>query len=71
MDTLRKQFTSIWAVALIIAFLIGIYLTVLYPWINQWGLTAAQANQALPGVDTEPGTVITSSRGITIHALGQ
>ena len=55
--------------ALLAAFvLFAIYLSVLYPWMNRWGATAAEASLALPGDGTEPGLMITSTRAITINA---
>lgn len=66
-DKLRKVYNS-WTVLLLIAVLMVVYLTILVPWMNQWGVTDAEAKMVLPGDSVEPGTVTTSTRGVTIHA---
>jgi len=53
---------------IILISVITVYLVVLYPWMNRWGLTDAEVGMSLPGDDVETGTVITSTRGVTIHA---
>lgn len=68
MNALRKKFRKAWMILLVISILILIYLNTLYPWMNGWGLTATQAAMALPGDGTEPGTIITSTRGVIVNA---
>jgi hypothetical protein len=64
---LMKLYT-VWTVVLAIAILLGLYLSVLYPWINRWGARDAELTMTLPGDGTEPDAMITSTRAITIQA---
>jgi len=63
-----KKFYNPWTVLLIIAIFMVVYLSLLYPWMNRWGITDAEVTMALPGDGAEPGMVITSTRGVTVHA---
>lgn len=68
MNTLLRKLTNGWTVLVVIGILTVIYLSVLLPWMNRWGLTSAQASMPLPGDGTEPGFVITSTRGVVVDA---
>jgi H+/Cl- antiporter ClcA len=68
MNTLHKRLSNPWMILLVVGTLIFVYLRVLLPWMNRWGLTADQAIMSLPGDGTEPGTVITSTRGLVVNA---
>jgi hypothetical protein len=57
-----------WLVIAIVAIFGVLYLSILYPWLNHWGLTDSEANISLPGDHAMNGWVITSTRGVTIHA---
>jgi hypothetical protein len=63
-----KKYFNIWTVLLITALVMGIYHTVIYPWMNRWGVTDAEVNMVLPGDGTEKDWIVTSTRGITIQA---
>ena len=63
-----KQYYNPWTVLLISAIFMVVYLSLLYPWMTRWGITDAEVMMALPGDGAEPGTVITSTRGVTVHA---
>ena len=63
-----QRLYNLWAVLIIVAIFSALYLTVLYPWMNRWGLTDAQARMPLPGDDAVKGVVATSTRGVMIHA---
>jgi hypothetical protein len=62
------KYYNIWTALAIFILFLAVYHFTFYPWMNQWGLTNAQAGMALPGDGTEAGTVIASTRGVTIHA---
>ncbi len=68
MNTIFKKSYNSWTVLLIVAVFITVYLSVLYPWINRWGITDAEVTMTLPGDGAAPGRVTTSTRGVTIHA---
>jgi hypothetical protein len=63
-----KKFINGWTALVAALVLIAIYLSVLYPWMNGWGATGADAGLALPGDGTEANRIIASTRAITIHA---
>jgi hypothetical protein len=62
-----KKFTNARSVLAIVIVFSVVYLAYLYPEINRWGLTAAEETLALPGDGAEPGKLITSTRGVTVH----
>lgn len=64
---LRKLY-SWWMVVAVVAIFGVLYLNVLYPWMNRWGMTGNEAALSLPGNGAVDGVVATSTRGITIHA---
>jgi hypothetical protein len=68
MATLLRKYYNPWTVLLAIGIFLALYLSVLYPWMSRWGITDAEVSMPLPGDKTETGTVITSTRGTTIHA---
>ncbi len=68
MDAFLRKYYRPWPVLLAIAILLALYLTVLYPWLIRWGVTDAELGMPLLGDRTEPGTVVTSTRGVTINA---
>jgi hypothetical protein len=63
-----KKYYNVWTVLIVIAIFVMVYVSVLYPWMNRWGITDAEITMVLPGDGADPGTVITSTRGVTIHA---
>jgi len=63
-----KKSEMTWPILAFIAVLSVIYINLLYPWMENWGLSEAEAHMALPGDGIQPELVATSTRGITIHA---
>jgi hypothetical protein len=53
------------ATLLIVAFLWGIYLVLLHPWLMNWGATPEETLKPLPGDERDPSSYFT--RGITIQ----
>ena len=65
--TIRK-FYSWWFVLAAVVIFAVLYLNVLYPWMNRWGMSGNEAALPLPGDGAVDGVVATSTRGITIAA---
>lgn len=63
-----KKFYNTGTVLLVVAIFIMVYLSVLHPWLSRWGATDSEVNMPLPGDGVDTGTVITSTRAVTIHA---
>ncbi len=63
-----KKYLNGWTALAAALVLIASYLSVLYPWMNRWGTTGADAGLALPGDGTEAGRIITSTRAKSIQA---
>ena len=63
-----SKFYNPQVVTSIVIVLIVIYLSIIYPWMNCWGISDTETTMSLPGDDVKPSWVITSTRGITIHA---
>jgi hypothetical protein len=65
---LLKKFDNLWVVLALTMLMLGFYLTVLFPWMNHWGMTAADAGLSLPGDSTYPELIAASTRGVTVKA---
>jgi hypothetical protein len=63
-----KKYFNIYSVSISIALLTLLYLGLLYPWMNRWGATDAELSMLLPGDDTQPGWMVTSTRAVTVNA---
>jgi len=66
--TLLKKLDRAWVVLTLTALLLAFYLVVLYPWMNTWGMTDADANLSLTGEDVTSSLPIASTRAVTIQA---
>jgi hypothetical protein len=60
-----------WAILLAITVFSMLYLFLLYPWMNRWGVSESESVMALPGDGAVEVLVITSTRGVTIHASAE
>ena len=63
-----EKYFNIWTALDTLVLLLAIYYMAIYPWMNHWGITTTEASMALPGDGTEPGTIVVSTRGVSIHA---
>ena len=68
MSTNFKKLYNGWAVLLVVALFIALYLSLLHPWLSRWGVTDVEINMPLPGDGVDKGTVTASTRAITIYA---
>jgi hypothetical protein len=68
MKSTLQRFYNWWSMLAVITLFGALYLSLLYPWMNRWGVTDSEARMALPGDDAVSGLAITSTRGITINA---
>lgn len=67
---INKLFTSQGVLLLLLLF-VALYLALLFPWMNRWGLSTVEVNMPLPGDDAVDGVVATSTRGVLINAPAQ
>ena len=68
MKNISSRLFNWWSILAITAVFGILYMTVLHPWMNRWGMSDSDLNMTLEVDTAVSGQVITSTRGITINA---
>lgn len=65
---IRKRGRLGWVSLGIVVLIAGIYFTVVFPWMLNWGATGVESSMLLPGDEVVPNPMYRSTRAITIDA---